>query len=157
LFPRVDKSKLAQVTTSAQTVKETKKMTETATPESKPPAPPTLSATAPSDQITIEDFIKVQLRTAKILTAEPIEGAKKLLRLTVDSGDPEPRQLVAGIAESYASEDLPGKTIIVVANLAPAKIRGVESNGMLLAATDSDGKAILLTPMSEVGPGAKIK
>ena len=96
---------------------------------------------------------------AEIKTAERIEGAKKLLRLTVDVGEGTDRQLVAGIAESYAPEDLPGRKIVIVANLQPATIRGVQSQGMLLAATDADGKAILLTPEgdADIAPGAKVK
>ena len=111
-----------------------------------------------SELITIQDFAKVQLRIAEIKTAERIEGANKLLRLTVDVGEPEVRQLVAGIAESYAPEDLPGRKIVIVANLAPARIRGVESNGMLVAATDEDGKAVLLSPdKADLAPGSKIR
>jgi len=93
--------------------------------------------------ITIEDFSKVSLRTAKVLAAERVEGSDKLLKLQIELGA-EKRQLVAGIAQSYAPEEVVGKTIIVVANLKPAKIRGVESQGMLLAAK-ADGKLALLT------------
>ena len=93
--------------------------------------------------ITIEDFAKVSLRTAKVLSAERVEGSDKLLKLRIELGS-EKRQLVAGIAQSYAPEAVVGKTIIVVANLKPAKIRGVESQGMLLAAK-ADGKLALLT------------
>jgi methionyl-tRNA synthetase len=157
LFPRVDKAKLAQMTSDSKSAKESKKMSESVQDQAATIVALDSNTPPPSDTITIDDFVKVQLRTAKIMTAEPIEGAKKLLRLTVDCGDAEPRQLVAGIAESYAPEDLPGKSIIIVANLAPANIRGVESNGMLLAATDSDGKAVLLTPERDLGPGMKIK
>jgi methionyl-tRNA synthetase len=108
--------------------------------------------------ITIQDFAKVQLRIAEIKTAERIEGATKLLRLTVDAGEPELRQLVAGIAEAYPPESLPGRKIVIVANLQPAKIRGVESNGMLVAASDAEGKAILLQPDNlDIPVGSKIK
>ena len=93
--------------------------------------------------ITIEDFAKVSLRTAKVLAAERVEGSDKLLKLQIELGS-EKRQLVAGIAQSYAPEAVVGKTIIVVANLKPAKIRGVESQGMLLAAK-AGGKLALLT------------
>jgi methionyl-tRNA synthetase len=76
----------------------------------------------------------------------------------VDAGEGTPRQLVAGIAESYSPEDLPGRKIVIVANLQPAKIRGVESRGMLVAATDPDGKAILLRPdKDDIAPGSKIR
>ncbi len=140
LFPRIDTKAVKQ---TAPTPKEAK---------------PAVTE-QPTDTITIADFAKVQLRVAEIKTAERVEGAKKLLRLTVDVGEGEDRQLVAGIAESYAPEDLPGKKIIVVANLQPATIRGVQSQGMLLAATDATGTAaILLTPeKADMPPGARIK
>ena len=144
LFPRIDTKKTANPTPA----KEPK-------PAVTIPAEPTPPTT---DAIAIEDFARVHLRVAEIKTAERIEGAKKLLRLTVDAGEGADRQLVAGIAESYAPEDLPGRKIVIVANLQPATIRGVQSQGMLLAATDADGRAILLTPEKpDIAPGAKIK
>jgi methionyl-tRNA synthetase len=147
IFPRALKD---AANAPAKQVKETAKVTEqTVAPEVAAPA---------DDLIDISEFGKIQLRVAEIKTAEKIEGAKKLLKLTVDAGDAELRQLVAGIAESYAPEDLPGKKIVIVANLKPATIRGVQSNGMLLAATAPDGKAILLTPEDAGLPaGSKIK
>ena len=163
IYPRIDKSK-AQ--TAAGVPVAAKAATAPATPTTPSPAPTALAAAAPATapkestkpMITIEDFAKVELRIAEIKTAERIEGAKKLLRLTVDAGDPEPRQIVAGIAEAYAPEDLPGRKIVIVANLQPATIRGVESNGMLVAASDADGKAILLTPeKADTPPGSKIR
>jgi methionyl-tRNA synthetase len=104
--------------------------------------------------ITINDFAKVELVTAKILEAEAVPKSKKLIRMIVDTG--EKRQIVAGIAEYYEPEDLVGRTIAVVANLAPAKLMGVESNGMLLAAHDDNGLA-LITFDKEVGVGVRIK
>ena len=98
----------------------------------------------------------VQLRIAKILEAEKVEKADKLLKLKISLGDEE-RTIIAGIAEHYKPEDIVGKQIAVVANLEPAKIRGIESNGMLLAATHSEGKLALLTPDKEIGDGAKIR
>ncbi len=115
------------------------------------PAPPAL--------IGIEDFAKVQLRAAKILAAEPHPKADKLMVLQIDLGD-ERRQIVAGIRPRYPDPaQLVGKTIIVVANLKPAKLRGVESNGMLLAAHDPEGKAVILTVEdlnAGVMPGSKV-
>ncbi len=108
-----------------------------------------------NNQISIDDFAKVDLRIARILTAEKVEGADRLLKLEVDLGD-EKRQLVAGIAKSYKPDNLIGKQVVVVANLKPAKIRGVESQGMILAAGGSDG-VVLLSPESEVPVGSKIK
>ncbi|RJP76859.1 MAG: methionine--tRNA ligase [Candidatus Zixiibacteriota bacterium] len=123
---------------------------EAPAPAEPPPPPP-----PETPVIAYEDFQKVQLRVARILTAEPVQGADKLLRLEVDLGS-ERRQIVAGIAQHYRPEELPGRSIIVVANLQPAKIRGVESRGMLLAAQGEGGKLVLLTPDGEAPPGAKI-
>lgn len=94
--------------------------------------------------ITIDDFMNIELRTARIQSAERVEGTDKLMRLIVEIGGEE-RQLVAGIAKTYSAEELPGKKIVVVANLKPATIRGVESNGMVLAASDDDGNPTLVT------------
>ena len=93
------------------------------------------------DKINIEDFMKVDLRTGKILEAEKVKKSKKLIQLKVDIGA-ERRQILAGIAESYEPEDLIGRTVIIVANLKPAKLMGIESQGMVLAA--SNGERILL-------------
>ncbi len=125
-------------------------------PEKRPMNEPASPAPA-GEAITIDEFARVQLRVAEILSAERIEGAKKLLRLQIRVGPGDERQLVAGIAESYGPEDLPGRQIVVVANLQPATIRGVESQGMLLAATDEAGRAILLAPEKPVAAGSKVK
>jgi methionyl-tRNA synthetase len=98
-------------------------------------------AVAAEDMITIDDFGKIKLRTAKVLEAEKVEGADKLLRLQIEVGG-QKRQLVAGIAQFYKPEEVVGRTIVIVANLKPAKIRGIESCGMLLAA--KDGKTLKL-------------
>ena len=151
IFPRVDTKKQAPK-------KETPKMEEKT-----PPSPPILGepeAAAPAmPTITIEDFAKVQLKIGEIKTADRVEGATKLLRLTVDIGEDVPRQILAGIAESYTPESLPGRKIVVVANLAPRKLRGFESQGMLMAATDAEGHAILLHPADPdaVLPGAQVR
>jgi len=104
--------------------------------------------------ITYDDFKKLELKVAKIVSAEPVPGATKLLKLMIDLGT-EQRQIVAGIALAYKPEELVGRSIVVVANLAPAVIRGVESNGMLLAATGPAGLA-LVTPDRETAPGATV-
>ncbi|MDZ7385554.1 MAG: methionine--tRNA ligase [candidate division KSB1 bacterium] len=118
------------------------------------PAEPKESAMA--EQITFEEFKRVQLRTAKVVAAAPVEKTQKLLRLQVDIGG-EQRQIVAGIAEYYKPEDLVGKTIVVVANLAPATIRGVESRGMLLAAVEKSGRLALVTTDQEFPAGAEVQ
>jgi methionyl-tRNA synthetase len=156
LFPRVDKTQDSK---------------ENAVSESKPPTapePPPAGATsaaagpsasgpgpAPGDRIDIAEFAKVELRAAKITAAEKIAGSKRLVKLQVDLGS-ETRQVVAGIAESYEPEALVGKSIVVVANLKPAKLMGVESNGMVLAGSE-DGKAVLCTFDAAVAPGTKVK
>lgn len=122
-------------------------------PAAKAPAP---AAAGPVAELAYADFMKADLRVAKVLTAEKVEKADKLLRLTVSLGE-ETRTLVAGIAQSYAPEALVGKTVVVVANLAPAKIRGIESRGMVLAATDAEGRHHVLSPDGEVEPGMKVK
>ncbi|MEM2402958.1 MAG: methionine--tRNA ligase [Archaeoglobaceae archaeon] len=106
-------------------------------------------------EISIEEFKKIDIRIAKIVKAERIPKSKKLLKLTLDLGN-EKRQVVAGIAENHNPEELIGKLVTVVCNLKPAKIMGVESQGMVLAA-DVNGKAVLLVPESDVSPGAKVR
>ena len=104
--------------------------------------------------ITIDDFRKVELRVGTVRSAEPHPNADRLIVLRVDLGEEE-RQICAGIRNHYAPEDLVGKQIVVVANLETAKLRGLESQGMLLAASD-DGRVIVLSPEKPVQPGARI-
>jgi len=122
-----------------------------------PSAPAAVSTpAAASGQITIDDFTKVELRVAQVKVAERVPKADKLLRLEVDLGS-ETRQILAGIAESYEPEALIGRKVIVVANLAPRKMRGLESNGMLLAGSIEGGKAVLASFLEDVPLGAKVK
>ncbi len=133
-----------------------------------PPAPkpkPELKAQVPKEEkmeeiasniIGIEEFAKVQLKVGRVLEAEPIEGSDKLLKLQVVIGA-EKRQIVAGIKANYTPEDLIGRQVVVVVNLKPAKLRGVESQGMLLAATDENGGAILLQPDREAPEGTGVR
>jgi methionyl-tRNA synthetase len=112
--------------------------------------------TAP--QITIDDFVKIELRVAEILVAERIPKADKLLRLEVDLGPTFPRrQILSGIAEWYSPEELVGRRIIVITNLAPRKMRGLESHGMLLAASEEGGKPFLATVPEGVAVGTRLK
>ena len=106
--------------------------------------------------ITYDDFRKVELKIAKIVEAEEVLGAEKLLKLQIDLGNSEKRQIVAGIKKQYQAKDLIGKEIVVVTNLEPRMVMGLESNGMLLAASDEKGPVILL-PEREVPPGSGIK
>jgi methionyl-tRNA synthetase len=128
-----------------------------------PPAPAASAAAgvggAPAsadDRISIEDFMKVELRVAKVLTAERVEKSKKLLKLSVDVGT-EHRTLVAGIAEAYEPDALVGKTVVIVFNLKPAKLMGIESNGMVLAASPDGGKPIVLSFDEPPAPGTRVR
>jgi len=117
------------------------------------------TAAAPPDgaaKIAIDDFAKVELRVGQVKSAEKVAGADKLLKLMVDIGD-EVRQIVAGIAVSYQPDELVGRKVVIVANLAPRKLRGVESNGMIVAASTAEGKPVLCTFTEEVPVGAKLK
>ena len=110
----------------------------------------------PEGVITYDDVMNVKLRTAKILEAEKVEGADKLLKLQVEVGD-EKRQLIAGIAQHYSAEEVVGKIIVIVANLKPAKIRGVESQGMLLCASVGDQLKLVTVDGELPATGAAVK
>ncbi len=105
--------------------------------------------------ITFEDFQKIDLRVAKIIKAERIENSDKLLKLEIDLGN-EKRTIVAGIGKKYSPEELMGQLIIVVANLEPKEIKGIKSEGMLLAA-DSENGPVLIVPLEQVYVGTKVK
>ena len=119
-------------------------------------APKTKDAVTPEGMVTIEQFFKTQLRTAKVLEAERIENKTRLLHLKVDLGNGDVRSLVAGIAQQYAPEDVIGKTIIVVANLMPAKIAGFESCGMLLAAKSENSLKLVTVDGGDAEPGLTV-
>jgi methionyl-tRNA synthetase len=121
----------------------------------------TVPAAAPAEQpsaprISIEDFAKVDMRVGQVLAAERIKGADKLLRLEVDIGEGKPRTIVAGIAEAYQPEQLIGRKVVIVANLQPRKLRGIESNGMVVAATPEGGLPVLIGPWEDVPVGARL-
>jgi methionyl-tRNA synthetase len=160
LWPRLEES-------AAASAKDTKERTrdpmsnELAKPSSDarpteatstPPAPPV----APDTRLSIDEFLKVELRTAKVLGAERLPNSRKLLKLDVDLGA-ERRTIVAGIAEAYEPDALVGKSIVIVANLKPAKLMGVESNGMLLAASADGGKPMLLQIDGDAAPGTRVR
>ena len=117
------------------------------------PAP--IAPSAPAI-ITIDDFAKIDLRTAKVLEVEKMPKSQRLLKLKVDAGEAEPRTILAGIAESYEPEQLIGKSIVIIANLAPRKMMGLESNGMVLAASPDGGKAFVLNS-EPAPPGTKVR
>ena len=106
--------------------------------------------------ISLDDFKKIELRVAKILSAEPILESEKLIKLKVFLGDEE-RQIIAGIGRSYTPDDLIGREIVIIANLEPRKLMGEESQGMLLAATNTDGLPIIIMPEKLVPPGTLLR
>jgi methionyl-tRNA synthetase len=121
------------------------------------PAPSTPAKVASDGKITIDDFAKVELRVAQVKVAERVKGADKLLRLEVDLGT-ETRQILAGIALAYEPEQLIGRKVVIVANLAPRKLRGLESNGMIVAASlGEEGKPVLAGFLEDVPVGARLK
>ncbi|QHN03822.1 methionine--tRNA ligase subunit beta [Granulicella sp. WH15] len=165
IFPRADKG-LAQIMTEVEaSAPSTKPATEQPAAETTP-APavietaPEPTVTGPADaspQITIDDFAKVELRVAQVLVCERIPKADKLLRLEVDLGY-EKRQILSGIAEWYTPEEMIGRKIVVITNLAPRKMRGLESHGMLLAASEGEGgKPVLATFGEEIAVGSRLK
>ena len=126
---------------------------ETGKPKRQPPA----KKEAPQvGQISLEEFSKVQLRVAEVKAAEKVEGADKLLKLTLAVGD-ETRTVVSGIAPWYQPEELPGRKVVLVANLKPAKLRGIVSEGMILAADDGDGNLTLVAPDRTIAVGAEVR
>ncbi len=139
LFPRIDDKAAEKILAEAENAGE-------ASPENKEEK---------AGQITIEDFMKIDLRTGKILEAERVKKSKKLIKLKIDIGS-ETRQALAGIAEAYEPEKLVGRTVIFVANLKPAKLMGIESQGMILAGSD-DGKIVLAGFDQDLPEGVKVK
>jgi len=164
VFPRADKSAVERM----QKMEEQSgaagapPIQPSATPPTAAPATPVPAAgskptpAVPEGKISIDDFAKVELRVAQVKTAERVKGADKLLRLEVDLGT-EVRQLVAGIAEAYEPESLIGRKVVIVANLAPRKLRGLESNGMIVAASPDGGKPVLASFLEDVPIGTRLK
>jgi len=124
---------------------------------SKPPAPDGAPASAAPEEpkISIEDFARIQMKVGQVLEAEKVEGSRKLMKLKVDLGT-EVRQVVAGIAEAYDAASLLNRKVVIVANLKPARLMGLESNGMIVAAS-TGGKPVLATFAEDVPNGALLK
>jgi methionyl-tRNA synthetase len=180
IFPRLDKQKtLAKLHELAEADRErdrpkeaitavpteSGKTPEAAAPSASEPRVPSPESRTPSpesrvpspEKISIEDFAKVDMRVGEIVSAEPVAGAKKLTKLRVDIGT-EVRQVVAGIAEYYTPEQLVGMKVVLVTNLQPRKLRGVESNGMIVAATvGAEERPVLVTFKEDVPNGARLK
>jgi methionyl-tRNA synthetase len=121
-------------------------------------AEPASPVAAISDEIDIETFAKIKFRVATIERVEAVPKSKKLYQIQLDLGELGNRQIVSGIAQFYTPEDLVGKQIVIVANLKPAKLMGVESHGMLLAAsTEGDQQLAILTPDKPIAAGSKVR
>jgi methionyl-tRNA synthetase len=163
VFPRADKSAIERMQ-QMEDQQRGSAVEEAKLPAAQPsPAPPqpvvTAPATTPSPnggKITIDDFAKIDLRVGVVKVAERVPKADKLLRLEIDIGS-EVRQVVAGIAEAYAPETLVGRKVVIVANLAPRKLRGLESNGMIVAASPEGGRPVLAGFLEDVPIGARLK
>ena len=149
IFPRIDAVKeLAELEAAeAKTKAEAKAANEGKTAENKNAK----ENVATLSEISIEDFAKIELRVAKVISCEPVKKAKKLLKLTLDDGSGKERTVASGIAAYYAPDDLVGRNIIVVANLKPATLCGVESCGMILAADSGDGVKVIFADEAEIG------
>jgi len=167
VFPRADKSaiermqQMEELERGATVAVEEKKIEEKSDKKVDAPAPlanmpAPKPAAVPDGKISIEDFAKVELRVGQVKVAEKVKGADKLLRLEVDLGN-EVRQVVAGIAEAYAPETLVGRKVVIVVNLAPRRLRGLESNGMIVAASPEGGKPILAGFLEDVPVGTRLK
>ncbi|MGH9538362.1 MAG: methionine--tRNA ligase [Terriglobales bacterium] len=163
VFPRADKSAIERMqqmeeqgrnASAAAVVEEKPTTAPIAAPAIAAPVKP--AAIVPDGKIGIEDFAKVELRVGQVKVAEKVKGADKLLRLEVDLGT-EVRQVVAGIAEAYAPETLIGRKVVIVVNLAPRKLRGLESNGMIVAASPEGGKPVLASFLEDVPVGTRLK
>ncbi|MBA3913866.1 MAG: methionine--tRNA ligase [Acidobacteriales bacterium] len=175
VFPRADKNAIARMQTMEDQRRGVTPETVPGATEAQAPAPPppaegefatqaVTAAPAPAapvvaandGKISIDDFTKIELRVGQVKVAERVPKADKLLRLEVDLGT-EVRQVVAGIAEAYDPETLVGRKVVIVANLAPRKLRGLESNGMIVAASLEDGKPVLAGFLEDVPVGARLK
>jgi methionyl-tRNA synthetase len=146
LFPRLDvKKELAEIAAEKEAAAAPAK-----------PEPVAQAEAAPAQEIGIEDFLKVKLIAAKVLACQKVEKSDKLLQSTLDVGGGKTRTVLSGIAKWYSAEEMPGKTVVLVANLAPRKMRGILSEGMLLCAEDEAGNLKLLTVEGGIAPGSEI-
>ena len=150
LFPRIEMK---------EAVEKMKELEERVTEEQnallgKAPKP---SSAPHTDRIPIDDFAKVDMRVGQVLSAEPVKGADKLLHMKIDIGEPLPRTIVAGIAEAYKPDQLIGRRVVIVANLQPRKLRGIQSDGMIVAASLEGGKPVLAGFLEDVPIGARLK
>jgi methionyl-tRNA synthetase len=161
LFPRLDLKQTVEKMNELEVVEVARQnalLGKTAPVEAPPvewTAPEGIAPVAPP--IEFDDFAKVDLRVARILTAEKVEKADKLLKLTMDVAEREPRTIVAGIAKAYTPEQLIGRKVVIVANLQPRKLRGIMSNGMIVAASLENTSPVLAGFLEDVPVGARLK
>ncbi|HEY1339140.1 MAG TPA: methionine--tRNA ligase [Bryobacteraceae bacterium] len=148
LKPAVDKMRELEAKTTAEQAILMGKKAEAASAASAPEA---------DSKIPIDDFLKVDLRVGLVLMAERVKGSDKLMHMKVDIGEGEPRTIVAGIAEAYAPEQLLNRKVVIVANLQPRKLKGIQSNGMIVAASVNDGKPVLAGFHEDIPVGARLK
>jgi methionyl-tRNA synthetase len=155
VFPRLDARPTIE---KMQELEATEKARQAELMGQKQDSPPAEAVAQPSTElISIDDFSKVDLRVGEVKSAEKVKGADKLLHLKVDIGEPEPRTIVAGIALAYQPEQLIGRKVVIVANLQPRKLRGLTSQGMIVAAS-LEGDAPVLAGFHETVPvGARLK
>ena len=150
LFQKVEDAHI-----TAQTEKLFRSMPQT--PAAETPKQASSEKKSSVSEIQFDDFAKIQLKAGKILTAQRVEGTDKLMQLSIDLGEASPRTIVSGIAQHFSADELPGQWVTVVANLAPRKMRGILSQGMVLMAENEAGKLIFIAPQGEVKPGAEIR
>jgi methionyl-tRNA synthetase len=149
VFPRIEaKDAIEKMRALEQEVSAQQAAMLGKTPEPAEPASP---------KISIDDFLKADLRVGLVLTAQPVKNSNKLMHMTVDIGEPQPRIIVAGIAEAYTADQLINRKVVIVANLQPRKLKGIESNGMIVAASVGDGKPVLAGFHEDIPPGARLK
>ncbi|MGZ6135480.1 MAG: methionine--tRNA ligase subunit beta, partial [Myxococcaceae bacterium] len=153
LLPRLEEAQVNKLVPAEELARLAAKATAKA-PRAEPA--PTGEKDAPPEEIDIDAFARVALKVGQVLAAERVPKADKLLKLTVDVGEGSPRTVVAGIAEAYAPEVLVGRKVVVVANLRPRALRGIESRGMLLAA-GSGGASLRLVDPGDLPPGSPVK
>jgi methionyl-tRNA synthetase len=162
VFPRAEKSAIERMQRMEEQGRAPTAAAATAETQAQPQERVATQAVAaavpavPDGRISIDDFAKVDMRVGQVKVAEKVKGADKLLRLEVDLGA-EVRQVVAGIAEAYAPETLVGRKVVIVANLVPRKLRGLESNGMIVAASAEGGKPVLVSFLEDVPVGTRLK
>ncbi|MGO9256027.1 MAG: methionine--tRNA ligase [Bryobacteraceae bacterium] len=154
VFPRIE---LKDAVAKMRALEEIVTAEQQAMLGTKPEAPAAERAAQGPAKIPIDDFLKVDLRVGLVLTAERVKGSDKLMHMTVDIGELEPRTIVAGIAEAYAPADLLNRKVVIVANLQPRKLKGIQSNGMIVAASVNDGKPVLAGFHEDIPPGARLK